>query len=123
MLLYPCQSDFRGRGSNQHPSSHAWSGSLIADMFQEGLEEWIIKAVVPASGEAILFFGQQSLKEGLSLGNTRDVRFSFIGPINWAIRTAQVEATVNTVQEGWQAIADAVVEKIFKTRGQDVPVE
>ena len=37
---------------------HVWNGSLIADMFQEGLEEQITKAVVLATGEAILFFGQ-----------------------------------------------------------------
>ena len=46
-----------GEGRNQPPPSHAWSGSLIADMFQEGLEEQITKAVVLGPGEAILFFG------------------------------------------------------------------
>ena len=45
-------------GCNQPPPSHAWSGSLIADMFQEGIEEQIIEAVILAPGEAILFFGQ-----------------------------------------------------------------
>ena len=42
---------------NKPPPSHAWSGSLIADMFQKGLEEQITEAVVLAPGEAILFFG------------------------------------------------------------------
>ena len=45
-----------GRG-DQPPPSHAWSGSLIVDLFQEGLEEWITKAVVLDPGKAILFFG------------------------------------------------------------------
>ena len=42
---------------DQPPPFHAWSGSLIVDMFQEGLEEWITKTVVLAPSEAILFFG------------------------------------------------------------------
>ena len=56
-------------------------------------------------------------KEGLPLGNARDVGFSLKGPISWASRTAQVEVTVNTVQAGCQAIAEAVVEKRIKIRG------
>ena len=105
-----------GRGDQPQPC-HTWSGSLIADMFQEDLEEGITKAVVLAPGEAILFFGWWSLKEGLPLGNSRDVRFSLTGPVNGAGRTAQVEATANTVQEGLQATVDAVVEKRTKARG------
>ena len=59
---------------DQPPPSHAWTGSLIANMFH-GLEEWITEAVVLAPREAILFFGQRSPKEGLPLGNTMDVGF------------------------------------------------
>ena len=40
-----------------------------------------------------------------------------MGPINWAGRTAQIEVTLNTVQEGHPAISDAVVEKRTKARG------
>ena len=101
---------------DQPPPSHAWSGSLIADMFQEGLEEQVTKA-----GEAILFFGWQSCKEGLPLGYARDVGFSLMGLISWAGRTAEVVATVNTVQEGHQAISEAVVEKRTKARGPGHP--
>ena len=36
--------------------------------------------------------------------------------IIWASRTAQVEVTINTVQEGCQAIVEAVVEKTAKKR-------
>ena len=50
-------------GGDQPPPPHAWSGLLIADMFQEGLEQQITKAVVLAPGEAILFFGRQSLND------------------------------------------------------------
>ena len=46
-----------GRG-DQPPNPHAWTGSLIADIFQEGLEERLTETVVQALGEAILFFGR-----------------------------------------------------------------
>ena len=39
-------------------------------------------------------------QRGDSLENARDVRFSLTGPVNWASRVAQVEETVNTLQEG-----------------------
>ena len=55
------------------------------------------------------------------MGNARDVGFSLTGPVNWGSRTVQVVVTVNTVQEGCQAIADAVVEKRIKTRGPGCP--
>ena len=64
------------------PSSHAWTGSLIADMFQDGLEEQTAEAVVLAPGEVILFFRQQLLKEGLPHGDARDVGFHLGGPFN-----------------------------------------
>ena len=41
-------------GGDQPPPSHAWTGSLIANMFQDGLE-WITEVVVLAPREAILF--------------------------------------------------------------------
>ena len=106
---------------NQPPPFHKWSGLLITDIFQQGLEEWITKAVGLALGEAIPFFGQQSLKERLSLGNARDVRFSLTGLINWAGRTAQVMVTVITVQEGHRGIVDAVVVKRTNARGPGHP--
>ena len=98
-----------------------WINSLITDIFQESLEERITKPVVLASGEAILFFGRQSLKEGLPHGKARDVAFSVAGPVIWAGRQAHVKTTVNAVQEGHSAIADAVVEKGMKAQGPGCP--
>ena len=109
------------RWGNHPPPSHAWSGSLIGDTFLGGLEEQITKAVVLAPGEAILFFGCQSLKEGIPLRNARNVGFSLTGPVNWVCRTVQVQVTVNTIQEGHQAIVDAVVEMRTKVRGPGHP--
>ena len=95
----------------------------IADVFQDGLKEQITKAQVLALGEAILFFGRWLCKEGLAFGSARIVRFSLTGPVNWAGRKAQVEGTVNTVQEGHWAIADAVMEKKMKAKGPGNPQE
>ena len=44
-----------------------------------------------------------------------------MGPVNWAGRTAQVEVTVNTVQEGHTVIADTIIEKKMKARGPGHP--
>ena len=46
----------------------------------------------------------------------RGVGFHLGGPVNWTRREAQLETTVNTVQEGHQAIADAIMEKSTKAR-------
>ena len=46
-----------GRG-DQPPPPDVWTGSLVADIFQEGLEESKTEAVVLASGEATLFSGR-----------------------------------------------------------------
>ena len=90
-------------------------------MFQDGLEEWIIKTVVWAPREAILFFGRWLHKEVLPYASVRDIGFSLIGPVNWAGRTVQVEVTANTVPEACWAIVDAVVEKKMKARGPGCP--
>ena len=119
-FLYLCQSHSRG-GGDHPPPSHAWSGLLIAGMFQDGLKEWITEVVVLAPGEAILFFGRWSCKEGLSYTSARDVGFSLTGPVNWARRTVQVEVTANMEQEGLWAIADAVMEKKIEVRGPGCP--
>ena len=53
--------------------------------------------------------------------NTRDVGFSMTGPVNWASKAGQLEVTVNALQEGHQAIVEAVVEKRTKARGPGCP--
>ena len=58
---------------------------------------------------------------GLPFGSERDIRFSLTGPVNWAGKTSQMEVTVNTVQEGHQAIVDTVMEKKMKARGPGYP--
>ena len=67
--------------------------------------------------EAILFFGKWLYKEGLPYTSTRDIGFSLTGLAGSAGKTAQVEATINTVPEAGWAIADAVMEKKTMARG------
>ena len=85
-------------GGNQPPPSHAWTSLLIANIFQDGLEEWITDAVILAPREVILFFRWQSFKEGLCLGDTRDIGFCLGGPVNWTGRETQMETMVRNVQ-------------------------
>ena len=51
-------------GGNQPSPSHAWSGSLIVDMFQKGLKEQITKVVVLVPGKAILFLDNNHTSKG-----------------------------------------------------------
>ena len=62
-------------------------------------------------GEAILFFRRHLHKEGLLYRNAKDIELSLRALVNWAERTVQLQATVTTVQEGHQAIVDAIMEK------------
>ena len=49
----------------------------MKDMVQEG-RAGLMEAVVTSPGWAILFYGQQSLGEGLSLGEARDAAFHIV---------------------------------------------
>ena len=62
----------------------------------------------------------ESLK-GLLYHNAQDIELGLRGPVNWAGRTVQVEATINTAQKGHTAIADAIMEKKMKARGPGCP--
>ena len=55
-------------------------------------------------------------QEGVLYHSAQDVELGMRGPVNWASRTARVETTVNTVQEGHRAIMDAIMEKKTKAR-------
>ena len=89
-----------GRG-DQLPPSHAWNGSLIANILQAACpRDHITEAAVLALGEAILFFGRHLHKEGLLCCDAQDIKHGLMGSVTWAGRTGQVEATVNTMQEG-----------------------
>ena len=88
-----------GRG-DQPPPSYTWNGSLIANILQEACpRDCITEALVLAPEEEILFFRRCSCNQGPLYGNAQGTEHSLMGSITWAWRTAQVEATVNTVRK------------------------
>ena len=60
------------------PPSHTWMVPVVEDMLCHG-RTGLTKAVVTSPGWAVLFYGRQSLGEGLSLGEVRDVAFALTG--------------------------------------------
>ena len=49
------------------PPPHMWQVPIVKDMVQDG-KSGLTEAIVTYPGRAILFYGQQSLGEGLSFG-------------------------------------------------------
>ena len=82
------------RGGDQAPPPHPWEGGLVIDILQEAWPEYCI-----------------------TYHRARDVRFALGGPFNWARRSAQIEASRKTMQEGHCTILEDVVEKKMKARG------
>ena len=56
-------------------------------------------------GWAVLFYGWQSLGEGLSLGEVRDATFTLSGIIAWVGKQMQLNAKPISLGEGRQLIA------------------
>ena len=78
---------------------HAWTVPLVEDMLcyaRTGLTE----AMVMGPGRAILFYGRQSLGEGLSLGEARDAAFVLTGVGTWVGKPAYLATDPLTIQEG-----------------------
>ena len=109
-------------GGNQPSPSHSWRGCLITDILQEAWpEDQINEAVVLFPGVTILFFGRCSRNEGLPYYRARGIEFCLRGPLNWAVRPTQMEASMKTVWEGYHTIIEVVVEKKMKARGPGWP--
>ena len=64
------------------PPPHAWPAPVVEDMLQDG-KSGLTEAVVTGQGQAILFYGRQSLGEGLGLCKACDAMFTHSGAINW----------------------------------------
>ena len=73
---------------------------VVEDMLQDG-KSGLTEAVVTGPGWAILFYGRQSLGEGLSLGMSAcDTTFMLSGAISWVGKQAQLNANAVTLWEG-----------------------
>ena len=68
----------------------------------------LTEGVVTGPGWAVLFYGRQSLGEGLSFGKVHDAMFMLSGAISWVGKQAQLNANTVSLWEGWQMIAQAI---------------
>ena len=81
------------------PPPHAWTLPLVEDMLHHG-RTGLTEAVVMGPGKAVLFYGRQSLGEGLSLGEVRDTAFTLTGAGTGVGKPAYLAADPLTIQEG-----------------------
>ena len=88
---------------------HAWTVPVVKDMLQHG-KTGLTKAVVMGPGRAVIFYGRQSLGEGLNLGKVRDAAFTLTGAGTWVGKLAHLAVNPLTIWEGWQVIAQAIME-------------
>ena len=91
------------------PSPHAWQVPVVQDMIQDG-KLGLIEAVVMDPGLAILFYGRQSLAEGLRLSKACDATFTLSGVISWVGKQDQLNANALSLWEGWKMIVQAITE-------------
>ena len=81
------------------PPPHAWMAPLVEDMLCHG-RTGLTETVVMGPSKAVLFYGRQSLGEGLSLGKARDTTFTLTGAGTWVGKPAYLATDPLTIQEG-----------------------
>ena len=103
------------------PPSHSWMATLVEDMLCD-VRTGLTKAVVTGPGRAVLFYGRCSLGEGLTADKARDAAFLLTRAGTWVGKPAYLTADPMTIQEGQQAITQAVTDHQVKVRGWDIHV-
>ena len=78
------------------PPPHTWMALMVENMLHHG-RAGLTKAVVMGPGRAVLFYGTQSLGEGLSLGEVRDATFTLTGTGTWIGKPAYLAADPLTI--------------------------
>ena len=102
------------------PPSHSWTAPLMEDMLHDA-RTGLTEAVVIGPGRAVLFYGRHSMGEGLMADKARDATFLLTGAGMWVGKLAYLTADPMTIQEGRQAIAEAVTDHQVKARGPGCP--
>ena len=102
------------------PPSHSWMAPLVEDMLCD-VRTGLTKAVVTGPGRAVLFYGRCSLGEGLTMDEAKDAAFLLTGAGMWVGKPAYLATDSMTIQEGWWAIAQAVMDCWVKVRGPGLP--
>ena len=103
-------------GGAMPPPPHAWQVPVTEDMLWDG-KSGLTEAFVMGPGWAILFYGRQSLGEGLNLGEAWDTMFMLSGTIRWVGKQAQLNANALSLREGWWLIAQAITGWCIEARG------
>ena len=85
------------------PGRYLWVEYMLWDG-KSGLTE----VAVTGPGWTILFYGRQSLGEGLSLDEAQDTTFTLSGAISWVGKQAQLNANVVSLWESQWLIAQAI---------------
>ena len=88
---------------------NSWQAPIIEDMVQDG-KAGLTEAIVTGPGCAILFYGQQSLGEGLSLGKVQDATFMLSGAFSWVGKHAQLSAKPASLGDGQRLTTQAIAE-------------
>ena len=91
------------------PPSNSWMAPIMEDMLCDARTR-LIKAVVIDPGRAVLFYGRHSMGDGLTADETRDAAFLLTGAGTWVGKSAYLAADPMTIQEGRQAIAQAITD-------------
>ena len=102
------------------PPSHSWAAPLMEDMLHDARTR-LTKAVVIGPGRAVLFYGRCSMGEGLMADEARDTAFLLTGAGTWVGKPAYLATDPMTIQEGRQAIAQAITDCRVKARGPRHP--
>ena len=89
--------------------SHSWTAPLMEDMLCDARTR-LTKAVVIGPGRAVLFYERHSMGEGLMVDEARDATFLLTRVGMWVGKSAYLAADPITIQEGRQAIAQAVTD-------------
>ena len=85
------------------PCPHTWQVPVVEDMVQDG-KSGLTEAAVTGPGGATLFYGWQSIRRGLSLGEVWDTVFMLSGAIGWVGKQAQLNA--KSGKPGWRLAVD-----------------
>ena len=102
------------------PPPHAWQVPVVEDVVQDGKYS-LTEAVETGPGWALLFYRQQLLGEGLSLGEAWDTMFTLLGAISWVGKQAQLIANLVSLDEGQWLITQAITKGCIKPRGPECP--
>ena len=86
-------SEERGE-AGMPPPRYAWTAVLIKDIVQSWLQAEIHEVLITIPGEAILFFGRRSEKQGLTREQAQDLATYFPAQRDWVGKKVAITARV-----------------------------